>query len=172
VLISVHGVGSNSAQKCRGDPATSSITGAARDAARSLGVELEIQSVENIDDLESTLTAVVKAGNEGVIVAGSPVFFALQPRIAQWAGAARMPAISPWRELAVAGGLLSYGTSVNAMFRRAAVLVDRILKGENPATLPVERPTTFELMINIKIAKALGLTLPPTLLARANEVIE
>jgi putative tryptophan/tyrosine transport system substrate-binding protein len=172
VLISVHGVGSNSAQKCRGDPATSSITGAARDAARSLGVELEIQSVENVDDLESTLTAVVKAGNEGVIVAGSPVFFALQPRIAQWAGAARMPAISPWRELAVAGGLLSYGTSVNAMFRRAAVLVDRILKGENPATLPVERPTTFELMINIKIAKALGLTLPPTLLARANEVIE
>jgi putative tryptophan/tyrosine transport system substrate-binding protein len=172
VLISVHGVGSNSAQKCRGDPATSSITGAARDAARSLGVELEIQSVENIDDLESTLTAVVKAGNEGVIVAGSPVFFALQPRIAQWAGAARMPAISPWRELAVAGGLLSYGTSVNAMFRRAAVLVDRILKGENPATLPVERPTTFELMINIKTAKALGLTLPPTLLARANEVIE
>jgi putative tryptophan/tyrosine transport system substrate-binding protein len=171
VLISVHGVGSNSAQKCRGDPATSSITGAARDAARSLGVELEIQSVENIDDLESTLTAVVKAGNEGVIVSGSPVFFTLQPRIAQWAGAARMPAISPWRELAVAGGLLSYGTSVNAMFRRAAVLVDRILKGENPA-LPVERPTTFELMINIKIAKALGLTLPPTLLARANEVIE
>jgi ABC-type uncharacterized transport system substrate-binding protein len=165
VLISVHGVGSNSAQKCRGDPATNSITGAARDAARSLGVELEIQSV-------STLTAVVKAGNEGVIVAGSPVFFALQPRIAQWAGAARMPAISPWRELAEAGGLLSYGTSVNAMFRRAAVLVDRILKGENPATLPVERPTTFELMINIKTAKALGLTLPPTLLARANEVIE
>jgi len=155
----------------RGDPATSGITGAARDAARSLGIELEIQSVENIDDLESTLTAVVKAGNEGVIVAGSPVFFALQPRMAQWAGAARMPAISPWRELAVAGGLLSYGTSVNAMFRRAAVLVDRILKGENPA-LPVERPTTFELMINIKIAKALGLTLPPTLLARANEVIE
>ena len=91
--------------------------------------------------------------------------------MAQWAGAARMPAISPWRELAVAGGLLSYGTSVNAMFRRAAVLVDRILKGENPA-LPVERPTTFELMINIKIAKALGLILPPTLLARANEVIE
>ena len=155
----------------RGDPATSGITGAARDAARSLGIELEIQSVENIDDLESTLTAVVKAGNEGVIVSGSPVFFTLQPRIAQWAGAARMPAISPWRELAVAGGLLSYGTSVNAMFRRAAVLVDRILKGENPA-LPVERPTTFELMINIKIAKALGLTLPPTLLARADEVIE
>jgi ABC-type uncharacterized transport system substrate-binding protein len=130
------------------------------------------QSVENIDDLESTLTAVVKAGNEGVIVAGSPVFFALQPRMAQWAGAARMPAISPWRELAVAGGLLSYGTSVNAMFRRAAVFVDRILKGEDPATLPVEQPTTFELVVNLKTAKALGLTIPPMLLARADEVIE
>jgi putative ABC transport system substrate-binding protein len=156
----------------RGDPATSSIASAARDAARSLGVELEIQNVEKIDDLEGTLTAVGKAGNEAVIVAGSPVFFALQPRIAQWAGAARMPVISPWRELAVAGGLLTYGTSVNAMFRRAAVFVDRILKGEDPATLPVEQPTTFELVINLKTAKALGLTIPPMLLARANEVIE
>jgi len=156
----------------RGDPATSSIASAARDAARSLGVELEIQNVEKIDDLEGTLTAVGKAGNEAVIVAGSPVFFALQPRIAQWAGAARMPVISPWRELAVAGGLLTHGTSVNAMFRRAAVFVDRILKGEDPATLPVEQPTTFELVINLKTAKALGLTIPPMLLARANEVIE
>jgi ABC-type uncharacterized transport system substrate-binding protein len=156
----------------RGDPATTSIASAVRDAARSLEVELDVQSVESIDNFEGALTAVVKAGSEAVIVAGSPVFFPLRPRIAQWAGVARTPVISPWRELAVAGGLLSYGTSVNAMFRRAAVFVDRILKGEDPATLPVEQPTTFELVINLKTAKALGLTIPPILLARANEVID
>jgi putative ABC transport system substrate-binding protein len=157
----------------RGDPATSSIASATQNAARSLGIELEIQTVENIDNLEGTLTGVVKAGSEAVIVAGSPVFFPLQPRIAQWAEAARTPVISPWRELAVAGGLLSYGTSVNAMFRRAAVFVDHILNGEDhPATLPVEQPTTFELVINLKAAKALGVTIPPMLLARADEVIE
>ena len=156
----------------RGDPATSSIASATRNVAQSLGVELEIRSVESIDNLEGTLTAVVKAGSEAVIVAGTPIFFLLQPRIAQWAGAARTPVISPWRELPVAGGLLSYGTSVSAMFRRAAVFVDRILKGEDPATLPVEQPTTFELVVNLKTAKALGLDIPPTLLARANEVIE
>jgi putative ABC transport system substrate-binding protein len=156
----------------RGDPATSSIANATRNAAQSLGVELEILSVENIDNLEGTLTAVVKAGSEAIIVGGSPVFFALQPRIAQWGGMARTPVMSPWRELPVAGGLLSYGTSVNAMFRRAAVFVDRILKGEDPATLPVEQPTTFELVVNLKTAKALGLTIPPMLVARADEVIE
>jgi putative ABC transport system substrate-binding protein len=83
----------------RGDPATSSIASASQKAARSLGVELEIRNVESIDNLEGMLTAVVKAGSEAVIVAGSPVFFNLQPRIAQWAEAARTPAISPWREL-------------------------------------------------------------------------
>jgi putative tryptophan/tyrosine transport system substrate-binding protein len=156
----------------RGDPATSSIVSAARNAARSLGVELEIRSVDSIDNLEGALTAVVKAGSEAVIVAGSPVFFPLQPRIAKWAGAARTPVISPWREFPVAGGLLSYGTSVNAMFRRAAVFVDRILKGKDPATLPVEQLTKFELVINLETAKALGLTVPASLLARADELIE
>ena len=156
----------------RGDPATSSIASATRNAAQSLGVELEIGSIESIDNLEGTLTGVVKAGSEAVIVAGSPLFFPLLPRIAQWAGAARTPVISPWRELPVAGGLLSYGTSVNALFRRAAVFVDRILKGEDPAILPVEQPTTFELVVNLKTAKALGIIIPPQLLARADEVIE
>src|SRR5215470_18889859 len=157
----------------RGDPATSSIASETQNAARSLGVELEIRNVESMDNLEGMLTAVVKAGSEAVIIAGSSDFFRLQPRIAQWAEAARTPVISPWRELPEAGGLLSYGTSVSAMFRRAAVFVDHILKGEDhPATFPVEQPTTFELVLNIKTAKALGLTIPPMLLARADEVIE
>ena len=157
----------------RGGLATSSIASETQNAARSLGIELEIQTVENIDNLEGTLTGVVKAGSEAVIVAGSPVFFPLQPRIAQWAEAARTPVISPWRELPEAGGLLSYGTSASAMFRRAAVFVDHILKGEeHPPTLPVEQPTKFELVINLKTAKALGLTIPPLFLARADEVIE
>jgi putative ABC transport system substrate-binding protein len=156
----------------RGDPATSSIASATRNAAESLGVELEIQSVKNTDDLEGALTTVVKAGSEAIIVAGEPLFFSLQPRIAQWAEAARTPVLSPWRELPEAGGLLSYGTGVNAMFHRAAVFVDRILKGDDPETLPVEQPTTFELVINLKTAKSLGLTIPPMLIARANVVIE
>ena len=155
------------------DPATSSIASETQNAARSRGVELEIGSVDSIDNLEGTLTAAVKAGSEAVIIAGSPVFFVLQPRIAKWAEAARTPVISPWRELPVAGGLLSYGTSVSAMFRRAAVFVDHILKGEeHPATYPVEQPTIFELVVNLKTAKALGLTIPPPLLIRADEVIE
>jgi putative ABC transport system substrate-binding protein len=157
----------------RGDPDASSIASATQNAARLLGVELKIGNVESIDNLEGMLTAVVKAGSEAVIVPGLPFFFPLQPRIAQWAGAARTPVVSPWRELPEAGGLLSYGTSVSAMFRRAAVFVDRILKDkDDPATLPVEQPTTFELVINLKTAKALGLTIPPLLLARAAEVIE
>src|SRR6516164_4758237 len=119
------------------------------------------------------LTTVVKAGSEAVIVAGSPILFPLQPRIAKWAEAARTPVISPWRELPEAGGLLSYGTSVSAMHRRAAVFVDRILKGEDhPATLPVEQPTKFDLTINLKTAKALGLTIPQQFLSLADEIIE
>jgi putative ABC transport system substrate-binding protein len=128
----------------RGDPATISIASETQNGARSLGVELEIRNVESIDNLEGMLTAVVKAASEVVIVAGSPVFFRLQPRIAKWAEATRMPVISPWRELPEAGGLLSYGTSVSAMHRRAAVFVDHILKGEeHPATYPVEQLTTL-----------------------------
>ena len=157
----------------RDDPATSSIAIATQNAARLLGIELEMRNVESVDNLEGMLTAVVNAGSEAVIVAGSPVFFPLLPRIAQWAGAAQTPVISPWRELAEAGGLFSYGTSVNAMFRRAAVFADRILRGaEDPATLPVEQPTTFDLTINLKTAKALGLTIPPQFVSLADEVIE
>jgi putative ABC transport system substrate-binding protein len=106
------------------------------------------------------------------MVLGSPPFFPHQPRIAELATKAAFPVISAWREFPDAGGLLSYGTNLPAMFRRAASHVDRILKGANPAELPVEQASTFELVINAKAAKALGVTIPPPGLLRADHVIE
>jgi putative tryptophan/tyrosine transport system substrate-binding protein len=119
-----------------------------------------------------TLTAAASAGDTAIAVAGSPIFFPEQSRIAQWAMETGVPVVSPWKELPAAGGLLSYGVNVREMFRQSATFVDRILKGANPADLPVEQATKFELIINLKAAKALGLTIPPALLARADEVIE
>jgi putative tryptophan/tyrosine transport system substrate-binding protein len=106
------------------------------------------------------------------MVLGSPPFFSSSAQIAALATKARLPVISAWREFPDAGGLMSYGTSVPAMYRRAASYVDRILKGANPAELPVERATTFELVINLKTTRALGLVFPPALLARADQLIE
>src|SRR5262249_60599580 len=125
--------------RSRGDPATSGIASETQNAARSLGVELEIRNVESIDNLEGMLTAVVKAGSEAVIVAGSPAFFPLQPRIAKWAKAARAPVISPWRELPEAGGLFGYGPKASAVFRRAGGVPAAHSRGALPRDSPGER---------------------------------
>jgi putative ABC transport system substrate-binding protein len=154
------------------DPATSQIVEAVEDAARRLGVQLDVLDVASLDRLEDALTAAAKAGDTAIAIAGSPAFFPQQSRIARWATQVRLPVMSPYRELPVAGGLLSYGVSVREMFRRSAAFVDRILMGEKPADLPVEQPTKFELIINLKAAGALGLAIPPLLVARADEVIE
>jgi putative ABC transport system substrate-binding protein len=100
------------------------------------------------------------------------VFLTNRVRIVQFAAQRRLPAMSAYRELVEAGGLISFGPSYAGMHRRAAFYVDRILKGAKPGDLPVERPTTFEMVINLKTAKALGLTIPQTLLQRADQVIE
>jgi putative tryptophan/tyrosine transport system substrate-binding protein len=99
------------------------------------------------------------------------MFYAERTRIAELAAESRVPAIYPVREYAGAGGLMAYGINLGESFRRAATFVDKILKGAKPADLPIEQPTKFELVINLKTAKALGITIPPSILARADEVI-
>ena len=114
----------------------------------------------------------VKAGMQGVVANGESLIFQARKVIADLALARNLPSCGYVRELLEAGGLISYGVDQRAMARRAAVYVDRILKGDKPADLPVEQPTRFELLINLKTAKALGVIVPPTLIAHADEVIE
>jgi len=101
-----------------------------------------------------------------------PLTIAYRPRITALAASSRLPAVYAAREFPDEGGLMSYGASIVLLFRRAATFVDKILKGAKPADLPIEQPTRFELVINVKVAKTLGLTIPPSLLARADELIE
>jgi putative ABC transport system substrate-binding protein len=141
-------------------------------AGRSIGLQLTILEVPRAELLHRAFDAASRARIGALMVLGSPVLFALQGQIVDAATKIRLPVISAWRALPDAGGLMSYGTSVPAMFRRAAAHVDRILKGTHPGDVPVEQATTFEFVINLKTAKALGLTIPPSLLLRADQVIE
>jgi putative tryptophan/tyrosine transport system substrate-binding protein len=140
-------------------------------AARALGLDvitLEIQQPEDI----APAFEVLKGRAQALYVAGDPLVVVNMVHIITLAVAARLPAIYNQRLYVEAGGLTSYGPDYRGLFRRAADFVDKILRGAKPADLPVEQPTKFELVINLKTAKALGLTIPPTLLARADEVID
>ena len=137
-----------------------------------MNLQLKVLDVPRVDSLAGAVDAASSARLDALMVLGSPPLFVFQREIANLATKARLPVISAWRALPDAGGLMSYGTNVPAMYRRAALYVDRILKGANPGNLPIEQATTFELIINLKTAKALGLTIPPSLLARADQVIE
>jgi len=142
-------------------------------AARSLGIALQSVAVRpDPRDYDAAFVAMKRAGAGAVIVVQSSAFFASRQRIADLALTHRLPSVVGSKEWAEAGGLISYGADFPDLFRRAAVFVDKILKGAKPADLPMEQPSKFELVINLKTAKALGLTIPPSLLGRADEIIQ
>ena len=143
-----------------------------RNAARSLGLRLQIVEARGATDYAGTFAAMAKERAAALVVIGSPTFLADQRRIADLAAKHRLPATYSFKEHAEIGGLMSYGASQADVLRRAVSYVDKILKGAKAADLPVEQPTKFELVINLKTAKALGLTIPPSLLLRADQVIE
>jgi putative ABC transport system substrate-binding protein len=146
--------------------------GAVRVAASSFGMELTPVGIADAGEIERGVTAFARASNGALIVTGNTLTMVHRERIITLAARHRLPAVYALPLFANDGGLISYGPDSIDPYRRAAHYVDRILKGEKPADLPVQQPTKFELIINLKTAKALGLEVPPTLLARADEVIE
>jgi ABC-type uncharacterized transport system substrate-binding protein len=157
------------------DPAISAgigLFGAIQSAAPSLGVEVSPVNVRDAAEIERSITAFARSSNGGVILTASALAWVHRDLILTLAARHRLPAVYFARAFVASGGLVSYGTDVIDQYRRAAGYVDRILRGEKPGDLPVQAPTKYELVINLKTAKALGLEIPPTLLARADEVIE
>ncbi len=141
-------------------------------AAASFAVEAIAAPVRDRSELESVFAAQAREPNSGLIVLPDAFTITYRVEITSLAARYRLPAVYAWRFFAQAGGLLSYGVDVGDNFRRAATYVDRILNGEKPSELPVQAPVKFELAINLKTAKTLGLTIPPLLLATADELIE
>jgi putative ABC transport system substrate-binding protein len=145
---------------------------AAEVAARALGVRLQFVEARGPADFDRAFSDMTRARAGALTVLPSNLFFREHRRLVDLAARNRLPAVYPWKDFVDAGGLMSYGANPTDSSRRAATYVDKILKGANPGDLPVEQPTKFELVINLKTAKALGLTIPPSLLQRADQVIE
>jgi putative tryptophan/tyrosine transport system substrate-binding protein len=141
-------------------------------AARTLKLILISMEAQNREEIERVLSGAGKERAEAIFELPDPVIFLNREMISQFAAKHKLPAIYSFREYVEAGGLMSYGTSFPGLFHRAATYVDKILKGAKPADLPVEQPTKFELVINLKAAKQIGLTIPPNVLARADKVIK
>jgi len=146
--------------------------GTTQATARALGLRLQVLSVSRSDEFPAAFEAARKARAEGLIVLASSFFNAHRRELVNLAAQNRLVTVYEHREFPDAGGLMSYGPNIVEMYRRAAYFVDKILKGAKPGDLPIEQPTKFELVINLKTAKALGLTIPPSLLGRADEVIQ
>jgi putative ABC transport system substrate-binding protein len=141
-------------------------------AARAMNIQLRILEVRRRDDLADAFAAARQGDAQAVNVFASPFLASLSREIIGFAAEHRLPAIYQWREQVEAGGLVSYGPSLAQMWRQAGVLVAKLLRGAKPADMPIEQPTKFELVVNTKTAKSLGLNLSPSLLVRANEVVE
>jgi len=145
---------------------------AVEEAGRTLGVQLHAVSARGPGELEGAFAAMARARVQAVLILGNPIVFAERQRLAELAIKYRLSTMSEIKDVVEAGGLMSYGADFPDLYRRGAIYVDRILKGAKPADLPVEQATKFELVVNLKTAKALGLTIPPSVLARADQVIE
>jgi len=154
------------------DPSGMAQVGVVQAAATSFGMELTPVDIRDADTIERGISSFARQANGGLIVPATPFSTVHLETIIAVAARNKLPAIYPFRYFANSGGLISYGTDNLDLWQRSASYVDRILKGEKPADLPVQAPTKYELVINVKTAKALGLTVPPTLLTRADEVIE
>ena len=141
-------------------------------AAEALGQKISIQNIRSERDLDRVFTTLSQLKVDALLVAADPLFTELNDQIVALANRYKIPAIYASREFIVAGGVMSYGASEADAYRAAGVYAGKILKGAKPAALPVQLPTKFDLVINLKAAKSLGLTVPPSLIARADEVIE
>ena len=146
--------------------------GAIQNAAPSVGIEVNPVNVRDAGEIERAIVAFARTSNGGLVVTASPLAFVHRDLLIALAARHKLPAIHPTREFIIRGGLFAYGPDTLDQYRRAAGYVDRILKGEKPADLPVQAPNKYELVINLITAKALSLTVPPSVLARADEVIE
>jgi putative tryptophan/tyrosine transport system substrate-binding protein len=140
-------------------------------AAKAFGVQLQYLDVKDPKDVKGALEDARKSRADAAVVLASAIFISQRSQLAELAVKNRIPAVYQASEYVEAGGLMTYGASITDLFRRSAMYVDRILKGAKPADIPVEQPTTFELIINLKAAKEIGLTIPPNVLARADRVI-
>jgi putative ABC transport system substrate-binding protein len=143
-----------------------------REAARAMGLQVHVLTGRNGSELDTAFATLAQRRIDGLLAVSDPLMISERDRLVALAARYTIPAIYQNRELPAAGGLMSYGTSLRGIYHQLGVIAGRILKGGKPADIPVEQPTKFELVINLKTAKALGLEVPPTLLARADEVIE
>ena len=143
-----------------------------RSAAQSFGVGFAVVEASAPDKFDSAFATITTLGADSLVVLPDGMFFGQHRRLVELTAASHLPALFPEREVVEAGGLIAYGPSLPASFRRAAAYIDKILRGTKPGDIPVEQPTKFELVINLTTAKALGLTVPPALQARADEMIE